>query len=531
MLNKPKFLSPSINMYGNTVIDLNSETLPFSCIVDGNEAITDWQIVISRLEDNTIVFDTGLQTLEKPFFPINNRNQNVIFSIDLKKYFTETARVCYVAAETTYYPEKVYYSLVNGEYVIYQYNESTWDTDCKTLYYTNFVNSANAYYWAITFKNSNSGTEIYSAAEVFYTNSVPETIIYYSYSEDYDDLIENFPKAELTYDSSKIYFSINDGNFVKYEYNDETWNEDYKLLYYIDYSGLRKRKIYFKSTYNQAEGVSLKRYGWRLTDTTNNFVIMDTISQNQIYGIADDISCVCNGLTNETNYQLELYIETQNGYFDVLRKINFDVNYNIKNLDADFEVVALNNTAGIMLNWGNLRTTEGVVVGNAVNYTENYPVQSTSSIDIPENSSVVFSSNSSDKDLELDESSYVVLSFQFNKTQNNTLFEMEGTDEFSNNITRKLEYIIADNALMYTVTKGGAIATCKKVLSDTISELCWCIVTLYPLVDNEVDFKFVETIAVGGLFPDDDLYPSGDVDDLVYPYFGEWDKIRDKVVN
>ena len=163
MLNKPKFLSPSINMYGNSVIDLNSATLPFSCIVDGNEAVTDFQIVISKLKDNAVVFDTGMQKLNTPFFPINNRNQNVVFSIDLKDY-----------ANT-----------VSGE--------------------NKFVNSADAYYWAITFKNSNSGTEVYSVAEVFYANSKPETTIHYSYDNDFTDLSDN-----------------------------------------IDFSGLQKRKIYFK---------------------------------------------------------------------------------------------------------------------------------------------------------------------------------------------------------------------------------------------------------------------------------------------
>ena len=85
MLNKPKFMSPSINMYGNTVIDLNSDTLPFSCIVDGNEAIIRWQIVVSKLEDNAVVFDSGIQERNTPFFPINNRNQNVIFNVNLKR--------------------------------------------------------------------------------------------------------------------------------------------------------------------------------------------------------------------------------------------------------------------------------------------------------------------------------------------------------------------------------------------------------------------------------------------------------------
>ena len=449
MLNKPKFLSPSVNMYGNTVIDLNSATLPFSCIVDGNEAVTDFQIVISRLKDNVVVFDTGMQKLNTPFFPINNRNQNVVFSIDLKDY-----------ANT-----------VSGE--------------------NRFVNSADAYYWTITFRNSNSGTEVYSVAEVFYANSKPETTIHYSYDNDFTDLSDN-----------------------------------------IDFSGLQKRKIYFKSTYGQPEGVSLKRYGWRLTDKTNNVVVMDTISQNQIYGIADDISCVCNGLINQTDYQLELYIETQNGYFGILQTIDFNVDYAVKSVDADFEVEALNNTSGILLSWNKLRTTEGVVVGNAVGYTDSFPLQTSSSVEIPECSSVVFSKTSNDKDLKIDEDSYIVLSFGFDKTQNTTLFEISGVDDYLNVMSRKLEYIAYDRKLKYTVTSGNITATCEKQLSETISELCWYVVTLYPLTNGAADYKLVESISEDCLFPDEDLYPIAEDDnteELLYPDFGEWNKLRSGV--
>ena len=542
MLNKPKFMSPSVNMHGNTVIDLNSETLPFSCIVDGNEAITDFQIVVSKLSDNTVVFDTGMQTLEKPFFPINNRNQNVLFNIDLKKYFTA-------------------------------------DNSDK------FINSASAYYWAITFKNSNSGTETYSAAEVFYANSIPDAVIYYSYNDEFSDLSTNYPKAEPIYDPEKIYFSIgSEGEFIKYDYtNEDDWNYYYKILYYVDYTHIQKRKVYFKSTYNQAEDVLLKRYGWRLTDLTSNIVVMDTITQNQIYGIADNISCVCNGLINGTKYLLELYIETQNGYFEVLKKQEFEVNYTVKTLDADFEIMALNNTSGIMLNWGNLRTTEGVVVGESVNYTENFPVESSASIEIPEETSVVFTGTSSGKDLSIDENSYVVLSFQFDKSKNMTLFEMHGEDEVSNVLTRKLESIVYGNftMLQYTVSNGDIILSKSKQLSDVTGELTWCVVTLYPIIDNTIDFKVVESVAEDNLFPNEDLYPEDlyvydnnhniisdqynratqnydpnltyfklvndtlveyEYDDktwnndwqtlycCLHPYFGKWDKLRKEVV-
>lgn len=484
MLNKPKFMSPSINMYGNTVIDLNSATLPFSCIVDGNEAITDFRIVISKLKDNTVVFDTDVQKLKPPFFPINNRNQNVVFSIDLKEYFN--------TAKTN----------------------------------SGFVNSAEAYYWSINFKNSISGTETYSASEVFYANSIPDTTIYYSYTGDFTDLSEIFIEAEENYSPEKVYFSIEDGEYIKYKYTDEdTWKEDWTTLYYIKYSGLQKRKIYFKSTYNQAEGVFLKRYGWRLTDTTNGCVIMDTISQNQIYGISDDISCLCNGLVNGTSYSLDLYIETQNGYFDVLQSINFDVDYTVKSIDADFEVTALNNTSGIMLDWGNLRTTEGVVIGDTVDYVENLPIMNSASIEIPYGTNVVFSGNANGKELSIEESSYVVLSFQFDKDEDSVIFEMSGTDEMSNIITRSLTYTVSDRILKYTIMKGDTIAYHTQQLSESVGDLCWYVITLYPLINDMAYYKLIESEADGGLFPSEDLYP----EESLHPYFGEWDELRNEV--
>lgn len=498
MLNKPKFMSPSINMYGNTVIDLNSDTLPFSCIIDGNETITDFQIVVSKLSDNTVVFDTGMRTLGKPFFPINNRNQNVVFTAYLKDYFAKIlegdnyVKIPIVLNTNSTYNKDITYYRYNEETNIctaYEYSTSTlWQSDYSTLYVEAFVNSADAYYWTISFKNSNSGTETYSAAEVFYANSIPETVIYYSYdNESFDSVLST----------------------------DE-----------INKSVLKKRKIYFKSTYNQAENIPIKRYGWRLTDATNNVVIMDTISQNQIYGIADDISCVCNGLINGTSYLIELYIETQNGHFGILQSVEFDVNYTVKNIDADFEIMALNNAAGIMLNWGNLRTTEGVVVGKSVSYIENSPVQNSVSIEIPEDTSVVFSGTANGKELEINEDSYVVLSFQFNKTQNATLFEMSGTDRYFNAITRKLVYTASSRELKYTITKGDIIASYTKQLSDTVSELCWYVITLYPLNNNSTEFKLIESVAEGGLFPSEELYPEEDL----YPYLGEWNALREEVI-
>ena len=231
-------MSPSINMYGNSVIDLNSTVLPFSCIIDGNEPIIKWQIIVSKLSDNTEVFNTGEQTLDTPFLPIDNRNRNVVFTKDLKEYFTSSAELCYVAAESTYDSDKVYYSLDGDKYKKYEYNESTWSTDYASLFYTNFVNNSEAYYWKIILWGGFGGKTA-SCEEVFYANSIPEITL--NYSKD---------------------------------------NSEYEEL--TDGMSLDRRMYYFKAAYKQAEGIPLKKYGWRITDVDNDKIILNTIDNNQI---------------------------------------------------------------------------------------------------------------------------------------------------------------------------------------------------------------------------------------------------------
>ena len=285
---------------------------------------------------------------------------------------------------------------------------------------------------------------------------------------------------------------------------------------------LSGRKIYFKAQYEQDEAIPLKRYGWRITDTDNNIVITDTIAKNQIYGVEDDISCECNGFINDTNYLIELYIETQNGYFDVVKAINFKVDYTVREIDASFEVVALNDTSGIMLNWGDIKTTEGIVEGKKVQYKENFPVNNTTSIEIPKDSKVVFAGNANGKDLEIDENSYIVLSFQFDKSKNAKLFEITGVDTYLNNISRTLTYTASDMNLNYTVVNGSAYGYASEKLTMTAEQTGWCVVTLYPLTSSNIaTFKVFESIADTGLYPESDLYPSSET----FPDFGEWNQV------
>lgn len=144
MLNKPKFMSPSTNMQECT-IDVTASKIPFSCVIDGNEAINAWQIKIYKLNDNTLVLDTNKQTLSSPFFPVDEKNKHVIFNRDLASYISTN---------------------------------------------TSFINSSEPYYWIIQVWGATGATTI-SCEEVFYAYSYPVISIQYSQNgTDYSDLTE-----------------------------------------------------------------------------------------------------------------------------------------------------------------------------------------------------------------------------------------------------------------------------------------------------------------------------------------------------
>lgn len=253
MLNKPKFMRPSTNMQ-ECFIDTNLDDLSFSCIVDGNEAVYAWRIQIYRLGDNVLVYDTGKITkLESDvysplFYPVNEKNQNEIFKINLKEHPTETV------------PTK--------------------DSDGKTISPDPiFSNLPEPYYWTIEFWNKSdiekdNDATTKSCEEVFYANTTPKATLYYK--KNGDSKYTEFPDAT----KEVAVFGANE---------------------YV-----------FKADYIQEEDVPLKRYGWRLTDIDTGQVLLDTITQNQVYGTADNIICTYDGLLNSGNYSIELYIETQN---------------------------------------------------------------------------------------------------------------------------------------------------------------------------------------------------------------------------
>lgn len=455
MLNKPKFMSPSTNMERKT-IDAKGNTVNFSCIVDGNEAITDWQIIIYKLSDNSEVLNTEKQTLSKVFYPINEKNKNVVFNIDLKPYITENSL---------------------------------------------FVNLNEPYFWKISFWG-NSGSNVTSCEEVFYANSVPTVEIQYG--------------KEVLSDDGNVYI----------DYQDYTGAEAPIVL--------DSKKYYFRAVYSQEEGVSLKRFGWRIINTNDNTVLMDTITQNQIYGIVDNIVCVYDGFLSNSKYSVEVFIENQNNTTINSEPALFETQYGTTFLTNDFNVEFLKNENAVLLDWSSSVVIGGKMIdGNGkeiknenISFLENYPISSPNdsesvSIVIPEDHMLSFDYGAT-SNLDIPEDIYVTLSTQLLEQKDIVLFDMEGVDSDGYEIRRKLSFI--EGSFVYSILgKNDVLLTKTYTPTHAPSKYTWYVIVMSPILMDANDANYItlrvnESIAENGVYPQTQLYPSKNL----YPSFGAW---------
>lgn len=438
-------MKPSTNKEECT-IDISAAEIPFSCIVDGNESVNAWQIVIYDIVTNDVVFDSGKITLKSSFYPVDEKNRNVVFSVDIKEYLGDNAA---------------------------------------------FVNRAEAYYWTITLWG-NSGYSTTSYQEVFYANKTPDIEFSYKYSSDTD------------------YKSLSDG------------------------CTLTSRACTFKAAYDQIDGVQLKRYGWRITDTDNEQVFVDTITKNQIYGSVDNIVCTYDGFLNGGNYSVEVYIETQNNAKITFPPLYFTVSYSSTFLSNDFKLETLKNEPAIILDWNEAIVIAGVLKdGNDdvvsvddTTFKANYPIEDQSSIEIPDAYKVVYDYGVN-SNLDIDENSYVAFSTQLQSGDDAILFVAEGYDENGNTVRRELSY--TNGSFNYDVVgDGGVVKSASYAVTNIPSMYVWYNIFMSPLIktddgDYSIEFNVYEGKVVDCIYPSEGLYPS----ESFYPTFGVWDNLKE----
>ncbi len=458
VLNKPKFMKPSTNKEECT-IDVAANNIPFSCIVDGNEAITAWQIVIYDILDDSEVFKTDEIHLEPSFYPVDEKNRNVVFHVNLKEY-------------------------IPG------------DND-------KFVNRADAYYWTITLRGS-SGNSVTSYQEVFYANKTPT-----------------------------IRFSYN-GNDV--DLGSETAPE------------LNSKECTFKAELDFGDNeneyrAQLKRYGWRITDSSNEQVLVDTITKNQIYGSADNIICKYNGFLNGGNYSVELYVETQNNT-KITSSFEISVSYVATFLSNGFNVETLKNEPAIMLDWsksiviaGILKDVkDGVIAVDDTTFKTNYPVYNQCSIEIPDEHKVVYSDEES-LNFDVDENACIAFSTQLLSRDDARLFAAEGTVERNDDgsyyeVSRELWH--KNGVFIYEIRHGGdLVASDTHIIKNKPSEYVWYNIFMSPLIDDGAggyvtELNVYEGSVVNCIYPSIDLYPMAETawdeagSSYFYPIFGDW---------
>ena len=450
-------MKPSTNKEECT-IDITANEIPFSCIVDGNESIKAWQIVVYDIIDNSEVFNTGEITLKSSFYPVDEKNRNVVFQVNLKDYIPK---------------------------------------DNKT-----FINRADAYYWTITFWGS-SGNSITSYQEVFYANKTPA--IKFSYNGNNVDLGAENP----------IILSSKNCTF--------------------------KAELDFGGNENEYKA-QLKRYGWRITDTGNEQVLIDTITKNQIYGSADNIICSYDGFLNGGNYSIELYIETQNNT-KITSSFNFSASYATTFLSNDFNVETLKNEPAIMLDWskaivivGILKdANDGVVAVDDTTFKTNYPVDNQSSIEVPDKYKVVYSDEES-LNFDVDENSYIAFSTQLLSNNKTTLFVAEGRNNAGDKIERELLY--NNGNFSYIIKQNGMlVASDTHKVTNKPSEYVWYNIFMSPHIEIEgggytTELKIYESKVENCIYPSEDLYPmattawaeAGSSD--FYPVFGNWTNLK-----
>ena len=462
MLSKPKFMSPSTNVE-KRVVNANNDSMSFSFIVDGNEAIDGVYVKIYDIEKDEIILSSAYN------WNINGDIINDVIFEDIFKY-------------GVFYPINE-----NNENNLFLFNMKSKDSSETQI----ITNREEPYYWTVSVKGT-SGQEVTSCEEVFYANTPPDLVIKYSYDK-------------------SNYTDITNGSSLT----------------------LNQRACYFKATYTQAEGVPLKKYGWRLTDKNSGEILIDTISKNQIYGTANNILCGYNGLMNDCTYLLELYVETQNGYV-VLTEREFSVSYETTYLTSDFRIESLKSESGIILDW-----TKSVVISgrktNNVSYLYNYPIvnndisdidettglHSNNCVSIPKGDSLTFDYGSN-SNLDISEESYVVLSMQMPNNEDVVLFEATGENTDGFDLVRKLSFI--EGKFVYSILGNQGMMITKEynpVYSP--NDYVWYVITMSPILFDETGKEYIdlivnENIAEGGLYPSDSLYPSDDL----YPYFGKW---------
>ena len=122
---------------------------------------------------------------------------------------------------------------------------------------------------------------------------------------------------------------------------------------------LAQNSYTFTATYSQAQNVGVEKFGWILRNINTQEVLVDTITQNNIY--SSDIQLYYDGFFANNTYEIMCQCWASDGVIVSTEYTQFTVSYNVESM-AGTVVATQQNDSGILLEWTELSYIVGTYI-------------------------------------------------------------------------------------------------------------------------------------------------------------------------
>lgn len=277
---------------------------------------------------------------------------------------------------------------------------------------------------------------------------------------------------------------------------------------------LAQNSYTFTATYSQAQNVGVEKFGWILTNVNTQEVLVDTITQNNIY--SSDIQLYYDGFFTNNTYEIMCQCWASNGVVVSTDYTQFTVSYDVESM-AGVVIATQQNDSGIFLEWPELSSIVGTYVAgsgaaSSPSYYYNSTVQSqvihlTYGTSIADKSYVQFNQvNSSAMALPIF-SSHVI---SFNWNDYNAIGSPLYTFYLNSSSNTYIQiYLNANRNFSILYQNNGTQVYNQEFYQPTRSEQ-WYVISLVP--NQQTGNFIIYTYAYGytdlGLLPSTTLYPS-----------------------
>jgi len=119
----------------------------------------------------------------------------------------------------------------------------------------------------------------------------------------------------------------------------------------------------FKVDYDQDEDIAIKRFKFTLYNSAGTTEI-DT--SDWVYEFTPE--WIFEGMVNNTTYQIECLVETQDDIQGTTGKESFEISYTVPSNAPNIELIPNNSNGSIYVSWGALKQAEGTVSGGTSAY-------------------------------------------------------------------------------------------------------------------------------------------------------------------